>query len=144
MHRPGRAAPAERRHKVVLKKRKFLFAGLVLIVAFAFLGYQAFISAATYYLTVSELKSKGGAAYGERVRLGGTAQAGTIVYENKSRMLRFTVTDGTESLSVLYQGVVPDSFKPDAEVVLEGQYGEDGTFQATTLLAKCPSKYTPG
>ncbi len=126
MHRPGRAAPAERRHKVVLKKRKFLFAGLVLIVAFAFLGYQAFISAATYYLT------------------GGTAQAGTIVYENKSRMLRFTVTDGTESLSVLYQGVVPDSFKPDAEVVLEGQYGEDGTFQATTLLAKCPSKYTPG
>lgn len=128
----------------MLRKRKFLVASLVLVLAFTFLGYQAFMSAATYYLTVSELKAKGDAAYGERVRLGGTAQAGSIAYENKSRMLRFSVTDGNESLPVVYQGVVPDSFKPDAEVILEGQVAEDGTFQATSLLAKCPSKYVPG
>lgn len=128
----------------LLRKRKFLIAGIILLLAFAFLGYQGFMGAATYYLSVSELKARGDTAYGERVRLGGTVKAGTILWENSSRLLRFTLTDGTESVPITYSGVVPDTFKPDAEVVLEGRYTQAGTFEATSLLAKCPSKYIPG
>ena len=35
----------------------------------------------------------------------------------------------------------PDTFTDDTEVVLEGRFGEDGVFQATTLLTKCGSRY---
>jgi cytochrome c-type biogenesis protein CcmE len=37
---------------------------------------------------------------------------------------------------------VPDTFKNDSEVVLEGTLGPDG-FHATGMTAKCPSKYEP-
>ncbi|MBI2907400.1 MAG: cytochrome c maturation protein CcmE [Chloroflexi bacterium] len=126
------------------KKRKFLIAGTVLLLGFGFLGFQAFMSASQYYLTVSELKAMGEKAYLEKsIKLGGTVQPGTISYENNSRLLRFTLTDGAESVPVAYAGIVPDSFKPDTEVVVEGKYSEAGVFQAVGLLAKCPSKYTP-
>lgn len=128
----------------MLRKRRFLIASLILLLAFGVLGFQAFSGASTYYLTVSELKALGDKAYAERaIRLTGTAQTGTIAYENNGKLLRFVLTDGIESVPITYSGVVPDTFKPDAEVVLEGRYAESGAFEATTLLAKCPSKYTP-
>ena len=37
---------------------------------------------------------------------------------------------------------MPDAFKGDVEVILEGSYSQyDNLFTATILLAKCPSKY---
>jgi cytochrome c-type biogenesis protein CcmE len=53
------------------------------------------------------------------------------------------ITDGARALPVAYSGVVPDIFKDGRQVVVEGALGRDGTFEATTLLAKCPTKYTP-
>jgi cytochrome c-type biogenesis protein CcmE len=51
--------------------------------------------------------------------------------------------DGGESLPVIYQGVVPDTFKVGNEVVVEGTLKSNGIFQAYTLMPKCPSKYEP-
>jgi cytochrome c-type biogenesis protein CcmE len=45
------------------------------------------------------------------------------------------------TVTVRYEGVVPDTFKDDAEVIVTGTLGSDGVFQASDLLAKCPSKY---
>ncbi|MBI2910309.1 MAG: cytochrome c maturation protein CcmE [Chloroflexi bacterium] len=124
------------------RKPKFLVAGFTLLLAFGFLGFQAFSSASTYYLTVSELKALGDKAYAERaIRLTGTVKADSISRENNGRLLRFLLTDGTESVPVSYTGVVPDTFKPDADVVVEGKYFASGAFEATALLARCPSKY---
>ena len=49
--------------------------------------------------------------------------------------------EDTTLLKVRYEDVVPDTFKDHAEVVVEGRMASDGAFDATTLLAKCPSKY---
>ncbi len=48
-----------------------------------------------------------------------------------------------QTMAVVYSGVIPDSFRDQAgsEVVAEGDYSADGTFLATVLLQKCPSKY---
>jgi len=46
-------------------------------------------------------------------------------------------------MPVVYKGVVPDAFQPEAEVVMEGTLAPSGTFEAASLLAKCPSKYNP-
>ena len=41
-----------------------------------------------------------------------------------------------------YTGVVPDTFKDDAEVVLKGVLGPDGfKVHPNGVMAKCPSKY---
>jgi cytochrome c-type biogenesis protein CcmE len=42
---------------------------------------------------------------------------------------------------VVYRGLAPDTFTDDVDVVVEGRLGRDGTFEATTLLAKCGSRY---
>ena len=36
---------------------------------------------------------------------------------------------------------IPDTFKAGAEVIVEGGLRPDGSFQAKTLMTKCPSKY---
>jgi cytochrome c-type biogenesis protein CcmE len=55
--------------------------------------------------------------------------------------LSFRIKDGESSLQVDYQGVVPDSFKPGNEVIVEGKYTAEGLFRATTIMPTCPSKY---
>jgi len=45
-------------------------------------------------------------------------------------------------LPVRYTGVVPDTFKDGAEVVLKGRLGPDGfSVDKDGVMAKCPSKY---
>ncbi len=58
--------------------------------------------------------------------------------------MSFTIADEKgKTMPVTYKGVVPDSFQPGAEVILEGKLREEGGFAATTMLAKCASKYEP-
>ena len=79
------------------------------------------------------------------MKLPGFVLEGSVEKVAETATLRFVIADETRSykLSVVYQGVVPDTFKEGGEVVCEGTLDNDGTFHATTLLAKCPSKYTP-
>ncbi len=129
----------------MLKKKRFLFGGIIIVIAIGFLGYMGFQSSATYYYTVSELTEQGNSIYGEQVRVNGQVVPGSVEQEPGGFTLRFTIVDieGEESLPVVFQGVAPDSFKEDAEVIAEGQLNPDGVFQANTILAKCPSKYVP-
>lgn len=44
------------------------------------------------------------------------------------------------SLPVRYNGILPDMFAADRDVIIEGKV-ENGVFHAKTLLTTCPSKY---
>ena len=47
-------------------------------------------------------------------------------------------------MTATYKGVVPDTFKNDAEVVLKGTLSPEGFSVAPNgVMAKCPSKYEP-
>ncbi len=93
-----------------------------------------------YYLTVKEFLDKGGQGSGH-YRVNGKVAIGTIERHPSGQEVRFTMTDGKAAIPVDYKGVIPDTFVDDAEVVVEGKLRGDGVFDATTLLAKCPSKY---
>ena len=60
--------------------------------------------------------------------------------------LRFQLRDvnGTTTVPVVYKGSVPDLFKTDRDVVVDGRM-RNGVFVAVpdTLVTKCPSKYQP-
>ena len=88
--------------------------------------------------------ARGAQAYNEELRVGGKVVAGSVKQDPATQTMRFMVADDKgSSLPVVYRGVVPDAFKPDADVVLQGKLSPSGTFEATELLAKCPSKYVP-
>ena len=127
----------------MLRKKRFLIGGIIVFIAMGYLGYSAFVGAATYYYKVGEFLALESSVYGQNVRVNGIVVAGSVEREAQGTVVRFTVADaeGGGSLPVSFQGVVPDTFKEGGEVVIEGQLNADGIFQAHTLMAKCPSRY---
>ena len=124
----------------MILRPKVLAVGLVLLVAVGYLIVTGLQSTTVYYLTVSELLSRGPSQ--QAVRVAGIVAPGSIVKDDRGLTLRFTVQDNTGSLPVVYGGgATPDIFAERVEVVAEGKYNPDGTFRASTLLAKCPSKF---
>ncbi len=127
----------------MLKKRKFLIGAIIIFLAIGYLSFTGFQSSATYYYTPSEAIAQGSSIYGENVRVNGQVVPGSVEQEAQGRILRFTISDGEMSLPVVFQGVVPDTFKVGSDVVAEGQLDSAGIFQAHTLMPKCPSRYVP-
>lgn len=120
--------------------RKILVAVAVFLLAGAYLAYSGARSSMAYYLTVGELLDRQETIGGADVRLSGRVAAQDLRWDQVAGTLQFVVSDGTRSLPVHYRGVVPDAFKPGADVVVEGRF--DGMrFTAVRLFAKCPSKF---
>lgn len=122
-----------------------LAVGMLLVAsATGFLVYKATGDHLTYYREVDELMAAPGPT-DEKLRVSGDVAAGSVVRGGAHRELRFDLTRTGESrgvrIPVVYTGTVPDIFKPGIQVVVEGRMDARGTFQAETLLAKCPSKY---
>jgi cytochrome c-type biogenesis protein CcmE len=129
----------------MLKKKKFLIGGIIIVLAIGYLSFMGFTGSATYYYTVSEIMEKGNLIYGENMRINGEVAPGSVEQESGSSVLRFTIVDveGEASLPVVFQGVIPDTFKVGNAVVVEGEINSDGVFRAHTLMPKCPSRYLP-
>ena len=127
---------------MVLKGRKFLFSGVVLLLAIGYLGYVGFQGSVTYYYTVGELLQQRNSLQDENIRVNGQVVPGSIEKEPDG-WLKFTITDSEGDLPAIYQGIVPDAFKAGNDVVLEGHLNPEGVFQANTIVTKCPSKYVP-
>lgn len=103
-----------------------------------------------YYKNLQELRTSGDLESPSRVH--GFVVAGSIERDVGAKVVRFHVRSapdgapGSEEtpLAVVYASLeTPDLFKDGAEVVVEGRMvgGINGTFQATNVLAKCPSKF---
>ena len=127
----------------MLRKKRFFIGGIIVFLAIGYLGFMGFQSSATYYYTVSELVVQGDSVYGESVRVKGQVASGSVEHDFASRNLKFAIAEGEKSLPVVYQGVVPDTFKVGVDVIVEGKLNSDGIFQAHTLMPQCPSRYDP-
>jgi cytochrome c-type biogenesis protein CcmE len=78
---------------------------------------------------------------GQRFRLGGLVQTGSIKREGVS--VEFAVTDTIRTLPVVYAGILPDLFREGQGVVTEGKIDQTGRFIADTVLAKHDENYMP-
>ncbi len=124
----------------------FVAAGLAVAAAVVYLIFANTSANAAYYMTIKELRACHECA-SRIVRVAGVVQDGSVVRNDATQAVRFTITEGQDAMPVTYSGIVPDIFRPGITVVVEGQLGPSGTFAARTLLAKCPSKFqsaTPG
>ena len=126
------------------RRLKFVLIGTGIAATMLFLlvvGTQKSDGGFAYYVTVDEFLEKGAPA--GHFRVNGKVRPGSIERLDAGRRVLFTVVDPASqaALAVDFSGIIPDTFVDDADVVVEGKRREDGVFQATTLLAKCPSKY---
>ena len=126
------------------RRIKFVLIGLGIVATMAFMlvvATQKQDGGFAYYVTVREFTEKGEPK--GHFRVNGKVATGTIVRKPDGRQVKFTIVDkdGGATLPVDFAGIIPDTFVDDADVVVEGNRRADGVFYATTLLAKCPSKY---
>ena len=126
-------------------KVKIPLAVSAILMAMGYLMYTGISDTGVYYRTVSEVLNQASIFDGQSLRISGEVVDGTIQFDQENLILSFDVRD-TENdrvtMRASYQGVMPDAFKEDVEVILEGSYSQyDNLFNATILLAKCPSKY---
>ena len=117
---------------------KWAVPALLVAACVGYLIYSASGGSAEYYLTVSELRSHTDSG---TVRVAGVVE-NDVLKSDGGLHVTFTETDNTASVPVDYSGTLPDIFKPGITVVAEGRLGSDGVFHATTLLAKCPSRFS--
>ena len=127
-------------------RTKFLIGGALVLTSAGYLMASSIEKTGTYYLTPSELATRVAADpsfHDVGLKMGATVVKGSIDRTPGGREVRFRITDGKQVVPVIYKGIIPDTFTDGEEiqVVVEGRMGRDGVFHATTLLAKCASRY---
>jgi len=125
---------------------------VIILGTIGWLAYSGYGAGKSYYVTIAELGGMGDRAYHNNLRVEGFVQPGSI--EQDGTHVDFVLNEyeshsakagSGHLLKVSYKGSEPppDTFKDDAQALAEGTYGRDGVFHATTLQAKCASKYAP-
>ena len=123
-------------------KIKFIVGGLVVAGLVAALIFVSVGQGSAYYLTIDEALG-GKVKPGQPVRIDGYVGEKTVVWDAQAVTLRFDLVDKdrTKSLPVVYRNAPPEGFTEGGGLMVEGSVNADGSFQATQLLTRCPSKY---
>jgi cytochrome c-type biogenesis protein CcmE len=97
---------------------------------------------ANYFFTPSQIAA-GEAPMGITIRAGGMVVENSVQRAEDSLETRFLVTDGANSVSVTYSGILPDLFAEGEAAVATGVLGSNLVLQASQVLAKHDENYTP-
>lgn len=132
---------------VVMSVKRMRFAAILVVAAglMAFLMFTAFGGQLRAFVGPGELKADGRAVQ-LNARVTGAIPASPAAAAHSEAGLRFTVVDkttGASPVTVVYRGIVPDTFCSGREIKLDGVLRPDGTFlgERDTLQAICPTKF---
>jgi cytochrome c-type biogenesis protein CcmE len=120
---------------------KFAFLVIAIIGVLVWLAMGGINESKTYYKTISELAQMGDKAHGQRIRVGGDVEKGSIARNGKE--VSFVLHQDALKLKVVYSGIdpLPDTFKDGSQALADGKLGPNGVFEASKIQAKCASKY---
>lgn len=125
-------------------RSKFLLGAVLIAACVGYLMVSGVKDTGVYFVTPAELAQRVAAdssIHAVGIRMGARVVAGTIRRDLATQMVYFDVSDGIQTYPVAYHGLPPDTFDGDVDVVVEGRLGTDGVFHASSLLAKCGSRY---
>ena len=149
-----------------MRINKFVIGGILILGAVVFLIWSSTAANAEYFLTIDELNAKGSSIVDRNLRVSGAVIGDSIQYDAPNLKLSFEVahvpadnaeleTEGglavalhqavldpsRSRMKVVYVGPKPDLLRNEAQAIMTGHLGADGTFYAEELLLKCPTRY---
>lgn len=117
----------------------FLVVGVTVAAGFAM---YAFNQNLMFYFSPTDVK-QGKAPIDKLFRMGGMVVEGTFKKEQKSLKVHFDLTDYGKTVSVEYEGILPDLFREGQGIISRGKLNEKGVFVAEEVLAKHDENYMP-
>ena len=87
--------------------------------------------------TIEKFKTKKNV---KKIRIGGLVVKNSLK-QNKSKV-EFEITDKKTKIKIIYSGILPDLFREEQGVVVEGRIKKN-IFEATEVLAKHDENYMP-
>lgn len=145
---------------------KFIAGMVVIAAAVIYLIVSSTQASAEYFLTVDEVLARQEELAGKNMRISGVVLGDSIHYDPNSLILSFTIAHiagdnasieqagglaaalheaasdpSRKKINIIYKGVKPDLMKDEAQAILTGSLGSDGSFIAKEVLMKCPTKY---
>ena len=125
-------------------KAVYAVALLLFVSGLGYLVFSGLTEDSVYFLNVSEALAMDRAEIRQARLFGKVSPQNLQIVEGKLGA-SFDLMDkmkGQDTLRVEFKGALPDTFKEDVEVIVEGSFTPDGkVFIAKTLVTKCPSKY---
>ncbi|EBS2233231.1 cytochrome c maturation protein CcmE, partial [Salmonella enterica subsp. enterica serovar Middlesbrough] len=82
-------------------------------------------------------------AVGQRLRVGGMVMPGSVRRDPDSLKVNFSLYDAEGSVTVSYEGILPDLFREGQGVVVQGTLEKGNHVLAHEVLAKHDENYTP-
>ena len=115
----------------------------VLCSAFGGLLWYSLRQDTAYYKHVDEVMVSPAEWQGRSLQLHGFVVKGTWMQKPNTLEYQFKVENKGSIVLASYTGILPDTFKDEAEVVLKGRLTSPDHFQVEPngVMAKCPSKY---
>ncbi|MDC3414546.1 cytochrome c maturation protein CcmE [Aquibacillus sp. 3ASR75-11] len=126
------------------KRIKWMIVSILFFGVVGALIYSSIGNAATFYMTVDELKAEQGQIAGKPIKLSGKIVGDSIEFDSDKILLTFELR-GEENkefrVPIQYEGAKPDTLNDGWEAIVTGKLSPNGKLVATELLVKCPSKY---
>ncbi len=125
-----------------LRKRRLMFVISIVIGLGASVGLALYAMKQNINLFYSPQEiAEGSAPVGPLIRVGGLVVAGSVNRNPNDLKVSFDLTDNAESITVTYEGILPDLFREGQGIVTMGNLQSNGQFVATEVLAKHDENY---
>ncbi|HEY3265076.1 MAG TPA: cytochrome c maturation protein CcmE [Actinomycetota bacterium] len=113
----------------------------VVVGGLAWIATRGLSGSLSYYVTPTELMRGHVSEVGERVRVGGLVEPGSV--RTTRSQIFFVLTDGTTSVPVVAGDDVPALFRGGTGAVVEGVLGSDLVLHGETVMVKHSEVYRP-
>ena len=127
-----------------LRKKRIALVCFILLgmAASAALILTAFQKNLLYFYSPTQI-SNGEAPTTRAFRVGGLVEVNSVERDPNSLLVSFNLTDNRETVTVQYEGILPDLFREGQGIVANGQLNQSGIFEASEVLAKHDENYMP-
>lgn len=125
------------------RQRRLLLLGLVLpafVIATALALAAISRTQVYFYAPTALLDADKTEVLAREIRVGGMVEAGSLK-QGRDSAVEFVVTDGKNTIRVLYNDALPGLVAEGEGVVAQGRLREDGVFIAHNVLAKHDENY---
>jgi cytochrome c-type biogenesis protein CcmE len=122
-------------------KWKLTIAALTLISVCTFLACVGAMTSWRYYVMVDEGVANAAELAGQRLRVNGRVAPHSLQISEDRLQANFVLLGNHDHLNVTCSGPLPDNFKENMDVVVEGTLDRRGHLHGDKLMTRCASKY---